>query len=82
MTQRRACPPATGPLETFAVGIDDLLGTLAQRRGFRAYLQGLLLPRDRNKTLTGCSFSCVSPGFECRRLSSMSLNRGSVREEG
>src|SRR4029450_12721395 len=26
--------------------------SLAQRRGFRAYLQGLLLPRDRNKTLT------------------------------
>jgi DDE superfamily endonuclease len=25
---------------------------LAQRRGFREYLQGLLLPRDRNKTLT------------------------------
>jgi len=23
-----------------------------QRRNFRAYLQGLLLPRDRNKTLT------------------------------
>ena len=52
MTQRRACPPAPGPLEDFAVGFDDLFGTLAQRRGFRAYLQGLLLPRDRNKTLT------------------------------
>jgi hypothetical protein len=26
---------------------------LAQREGFRAYLQGLLLPRARNKTLTG-----------------------------
>ena len=52
MTRRRACPPAPGPLEDFAVGFDDLFGTLAQRRGFRAYLQGLLLPRDRNKTLT------------------------------
>jgi hypothetical protein len=52
MTQRRACPPAPGPLEDFAIGFDDLFGTLAQRRGFRAYLQGLLLPRDRNKTLT------------------------------
>jgi hypothetical protein len=28
------------------------VGTLAQRRGFREYLQGLLLPRDRNKALT------------------------------
>ncbi|WP_371524842.1 transposase [Streptomyces sp. NBC_01283] len=30
----------------------DLFSTLAQRRGFREYLAGLLLPRDRNKTLT------------------------------
>jgi hypothetical protein len=29
-----------------------LFTRLAQRRGLRAYLQGLLLPRDRNKTLT------------------------------
>ncbi|MFD9486717.1 IS701 family transposase [Streptomyces sp. NPDC059991] len=28
------------------------MSTLAQRRGFREYLAGLLLPRDRNKTLT------------------------------
>jgi hypothetical protein len=28
------------------------LARLAQRRGFRAYLEGVLLPRDRNKTLT------------------------------
>ena len=53
MTRRRACPPAPGPLEDYAQQFDDLWGTLAQRRGFREYLQGLLLPRDRNKTLTG-----------------------------
>jgi hypothetical protein len=29
-----------------------LFGSLAQRRGFREYLAGLLAPRDRNKTLT------------------------------
>jgi DDE superfamily endonuclease len=29
-----------------------LFSSLAQRRGLRDYLQGLLLPRDRNKTLT------------------------------
>jgi hypothetical protein len=28
-----------------------LPGRLAQHRGLRAYLQGLLLPRDRNKTM-------------------------------
>nr|BEK70624.1 hypothetical protein KPHV_78510 [Kitasatospora purpeofusca] len=31
---------------------DDLFRSLAQRRGFREYLTGLLLPGDRNKTLT------------------------------
>src|SRR5436190_1474831 len=30
----------------------SLFSDVAQRRGFRAYVQGLLLPRDRNKTLT------------------------------
>jgi hypothetical protein len=52
MTQRLPCPPAPGPLEEYAAHFDDLFQTLAQRRGFRAYIQGLLLPRERNKTLT------------------------------
>jgi hypothetical protein len=52
MSQRLACPPAPGPLEAFAATFDPLFATLAQRRNFRTYLQGLLLPRDRNKTLT------------------------------
>ncbi len=52
MSQRLACPPAPGPLEIYAATFDPLFATLAQRRNFRAYLQGLLLPRDRNKTLT------------------------------
>jgi hypothetical protein len=53
MSERLACPPAPGPLEDFAATFDPLWSTLAQRRGFREYLQGLLLPRERNKTLTG-----------------------------
>ena len=52
MTKRLPCPPAPGPLEDYAAQFDALFGRLAQRRGLRAYLQGLLLPRDRNKTLT------------------------------
>jgi hypothetical protein len=52
MTARRPCPPAPGPLEAYAAQFDPLFETLAQRRSFREYLQGLLLPRDRNKTLT------------------------------
>jgi hypothetical protein len=52
MTARLPVPPAPGPLEAYAARFDDLFTTLAQRRGFREYLQGLLLPRDRHKTLT------------------------------
>ena len=52
MTDRRPCPAAPGPLEGYAARFDDLFGRLAQRRGFREYLAGLLAPRDRNKTLT------------------------------
>ena len=52
MTGRRPCPVAPGPLEEYAARFDDLFGRLAQRRGFREYLAGLLAPRERNKTLT------------------------------
>jgi SRSO17 transposase len=53
MTERKAIPTAPGPLEDYAAQYDDLWAKAAQRESFRAYLQGLLLPRDRNKTLTG-----------------------------
>jgi hypothetical protein len=52
MSKRLPCPPAPGPLEDYAAQFDALFARLAQRRGLRAYLQGLLLPRDRNKTMT------------------------------
>src|SRR3978361_2519042 len=52
MTGRRPCPVAPGPLEGYAARFDDLFTRVAQRRGFREYLAGLLAPRDRNKTLT------------------------------
>jgi hypothetical protein len=52
MTARRPCSPAPGPLEDYATQFDPLLASVAQRRSLRGYLQGLLLPRDRNKTLT------------------------------
>ena len=47
MSARLFCPPAPGPLETFAVQFDSLFQTRAQRHGFRTYLSGLLLPRER-----------------------------------
>src|SRR5260370_36571796 len=40
------------PLAQYARGFDDLFHTHIQRRRFREYLAGLLLPRDRTKTLT------------------------------
>ena len=52
MTKRLPAEPAPGPLEDYAVRFDDLFATLAQRQGFRRYLEGLLLPAERNKTLT------------------------------
>lgn len=51
-TPRRPCPPAPGPLEAYCSAFDPLLVSRAQRNSFRRYLEGLLLPRDRNKTLT------------------------------
>jgi len=53
MTKGKECPPAPGPLEALARHFDDLFANVAQRRSFRSYVRGLLLPRDRHKTLTG-----------------------------
>ena len=52
MTYPRPCPPASGPLEPYAAQFDSQFHSLAQRHSFRNYLTGLLLPRDRPKTLT------------------------------
>ena len=71
MTRRVPCPPAPGPLEDFAVRFDDLFETLAQRRGFRGYLQGLLLPRDRNKTLTALAGAEPVAGAQHRAVQSL-----------
>jgi hypothetical protein len=52
MTQRRAVPAAPGPLEDYATHFDALFSQANQRHAFRQYLEGLLLPAERNKTLT------------------------------
>jgi hypothetical protein len=52
MTKRLPVDPAPGPLEDYAARFDDLFGARAQREGWRRYLEGLLLPAERNKTLT------------------------------
>jgi hypothetical protein len=52
MSSYRPCPPAPGPREAYAVQFDSHFNRLSQRQSFRTYLAGLLLPRDRPKTLT------------------------------
>src|SRR5919201_1185797 len=68
MTTRRPCPPAPGPLEAYAQQFDSLWSSLAQRRSLRDYLQGLLLPRDRNKTLTGLAGAEPISGAQHREV--------------
>src|SRR3954453_10483575 len=52
MTQRLPVPPAPGSLETYCQQFDPLFRQRPQRQVFRRYLEGLLLPTERNKTLT------------------------------
>ncbi len=52
MTKRLPAEPAPGSLELYAARFDDLFDSLAGRQAFRRYLEGLLLPAERNKTLT------------------------------
>ena len=73
MTKRIDIAPAPEPLEVYARHFDDLLGKSNQREGFRRYLEGLLLPTERQKTLTGLVVlpldmvdNSISP---CKRIS-------------
>ena len=52
MTARRPVSPAPGPLEAYCQQFDPLFSQRTQRDSFRHYLEGLLLPQERNKTLT------------------------------
>lgn len=47
-----AFPPIPAPLDAYAARFDDLFARPSQRAAFRQYLAGLLLPAERNKTLT------------------------------
>jgi SRSO17 transposase len=52
MTHRQPVDPAPGPLETYCQHFDALFSQRNQRDCFRRYLEGVLLPQERNKTLT------------------------------
>ena len=53
MTKRIEVVSAPAPLEEYAQHFDPLFGKSNQREGFRRYVEGLLLPSERHKTLTG-----------------------------
>jgi len=53
MTNRIEVAQAPAPLEAYAKHFDPVFSKSNQREGFRHYLEGLLLPSERNKTLTG-----------------------------
>src|SRR5579863_5705291 len=53
MTKRLEVAPAPAPLEEYVKHFDGLFGKSNQREGFRRYVEGLLLPSERPKTLTG-----------------------------
>jgi len=52
MTHRRPVSPAPGPLEGYCQHFDAIFSQRNQRDSVRRYLEGLLLPQERNKTLT------------------------------
>src|ERR687898_1297853 len=71
MTKRSPVSPAPGPLEDYAALFDDLFGARAQRYAFRRYLEGLLLPAERNKTLT--ALANTEPVVGAQRKEAQSL---------
>ncbi len=65
MTQRHAVPAAAGPLEVYTTRFDDLFSRANQRQAFRQYLEGILLPTERNKTLTALANTKPIIGAQC-----------------
>jgi len=53
------------------MSFDDLFGARAQRHAFRRYMEGLLLPAERNKTLT--ALANTEPAVGAQRKEAQSL---------
>ncbi len=71
MTRRLPVSPSPGPLEGYAARFDDLFRARAQRESFRRYLEGLLLPAERSKTLTALANTEPVAGAQRREAQSL-----------
>jgi SRSO17 transposase len=65
-TSRKPTAPTAEAIDRFCGHFDDLFARLAERTALRHYLIGLLLPRERNKTLT--ELAALVPGADRQRL--------------
>jgi hypothetical protein len=65
-TSRKPTAPTAEAIDRFCGHFDDLFCRLAERTAVRHYLIGLLLPRERNKTLT--ELAALVPGADRQRL--------------
>lgn len=71
MSKRKATTALPEPLEAYVEQYDDVFSRVAQRDGFRQYLVGLLLPAERNKTLTGLANAEPIVGARQARVQSL-----------
>src|SRR5215469_3018294 len=71
MTEQRPVTPAPAPLEAYAQQFDGLFDRLNQRHSFRRYLEGLLLPTERHKSLTGLANTEPVVGAQHRRAQTL-----------
>jgi SRSO17 transposase len=69
--QKATCDSVPAPLEGYAIRLDDLFRARAQREGFRRCLEGLLLPAERNKTLTALANTEPLAGAQRREAQSL-----------
>lgn len=71
MSERKATQSIPEPLELYAEKFDSLFTRVSQRDGFRQYLVGLLLPAERNKTLTGIVNAEPRVGAQAARVQTL-----------
>jgi SRSO17 transposase len=71
MTKRIEVARSPAPLEEYIKHFDLLFGRSNQREGFRRYVEGLLLPGERHKTLTGLANTEPMVGAQLPRVQTL-----------